>query len=196
MRKSVRLLLIAIVLTATAGISAAQEFGQGERRDLLKTETSDFPRGKAVVGGGERLIRPGGRSPWHTAGGPKLLYVLEGTMAIEGVGGQTLMTCGPAPKLCFSPHTNLFFFRNIGQGALKFVVVGIDPVERPTNHEMVGQVTGISGDRVTVAIGDARRPVTVAVGAPGLVAVGDHVVTVRYNEKDQTAEALVKLDRW
>ena len=162
----------------------------------MKVETTDLPRGKAVIEGGERLIGPGGRSPWHTAGGPKLLYVLDGTMAVEGSAGQTFMTCGPAPKLCFSPHTSLFFFRNAGPGPLKFVVIGIDAAERPTTHEVVGQVTGVSGERVTLAVGDApRREVTITLSAPGPSAVGDTVVTVRYNEKDHKAERLVKLDR-
>jgi len=172
---------------------------------LKRIETTDLPQGKALIGGGERLIAPGGRSPWHTAGGPKLLYVVEGVMAVEGLAGQTLMTCGPAPKLCFSPHKDLFFFRNTGSGPLKFVVIGIDPVQKPTNHETVGQVTAISGNRVTLVVGDPRtselavprREVTIAVSLSGSIAVGDDVVTIRHNETDHTAEGLVKLSkRW
>lgn len=191
------LLLIIVALVTGAAMAGAQEFGQGERRDLLKMETTDLPQGKAVIVGGERLIPPGRRSPWHTAGGPKLLYVLEGTMAVEGLTGQTLLTCGPAPKLCFSPHKSHFFFRNAGQGPLKFLVIGIDDVKRPTTHEVVGQITGISGERVTLALGDAapRREVTLTISAPSPIAVGDHVITVRHNEKDHTAESLVKLPR-
>ena len=188
------------------GISAgvAQEFGQGGRRDLLNTVTSDLPTGKALLSGGERTTPAGGRSPWHTAGGPKLLYVLDGTMTVEGISGQ-LMTCGPGPKLCLSPYKELFFFRNAGLGPLKFVVIGMDPVERLTNHEHVGQVTGISGKRVTLAVGDLRtselavprQEIAIAVSDLESIAVGDNVVTIRHNEKDHTAQTLVKLSqRW
>ena len=192
-----------VTLVAAVRTAVAQEFGQGERRDLLKIETNDLPQGKAVIAGGERLMPPGGRSPWHTADGPKFLYVLEGSMTVEGVGGRTLMTCGVAPKLCFSPHKDLFFFRNSGPGPLKFVVIGIDPADRPTNHEVVGQVTGISGNRVTLVAGDLRtsdlavprRELTITVKSSGSIAVGDDVVTIRHKEKDHTAEGLAKLVR-
>lgn len=206
MRNTFLVVVVAGVLVTVMPTAAAQEFGQGERRDLLRrSEPIELPQGKVVIGGGERLTPPGGRSPWHTAGGPKLLYVVEGAMAVEGMGGQTLMTCGPAPKLCFNPHKDLFFFRNTGPGPLKFLVIGIDPVQKPTNHETVGQVTGISGNRVTLAVGDLRssnlavpkREVTITVSSLGLIALGDDVVTTRHNEKDHTAEGLVKLDkRW
>jgi len=206
MRNTLWVVAVAGVLVTVVPTVAAQEFGQGERRNLLKRiETTDLPQGKASIGGGERLMPPGGRSPWHTAGGPKLLYVLEGAMAVEGMGGQTLMTCGPAPKLCFNPHKDLFFFRNTGPGPLKFLVIGIDPVQKLTNHETVGQVTGISGNRVTLAVGDLRssdlavpkREVTITVNSLGSISVGDNVVTIRYNEKDHTAESLVKFaKRW
>ena len=130
--------LVAVLTIAmwAAGVSAgiAQEFGQGGRRDLLNTVTSELPQGKALLSGGERVNPPGGRSPWHTAGGPKLLYVLDGTMTVEGISGKILMTCGPAPKLCLSPHKELFFFRNAGQGPLKFVVIGMDPVDRKSTR--------------------------------------------------------------
>jgi len=201
MRKHLNILFVMAIATSTA---MAQEFGQGGRRDLLNTETTELPQGKAILTGGERIIPPGGRSPWHTAFGPKLLYVLEGSMTVEGLGGQTFMTCGPAPKLCFSPYKDLWFFRNAGQGPLKFVVVGMDPVKAPTNHETVGQVTAISGERVTLAVGDhrtsglatPRREVTITVGSvPAALAVGDDVVTVRHNEKDHKAEGLLKLSR-
>jgi len=201
--------LVAFLAIATwaAGVSAgiAQEFGQTGRRDLLNTVTSELPQGKALLSGGERTTPPGGRSPWHTAGGPKLLYLLDGTMTVEGISGQTLMICGPAPKLCLSPHKELFFFRNAGPGPLKFVVIGMDPVERLTNHEHVGQVTEVSGKRVTLAVGDLRtselavprQEITIAVSDLASIAVGDNVVTIRHNEKDHTAERLVKLSqRW
>ena len=197
------------VAAAVASMSAtafSQDFGQGERRDLLRRiETSDLPQGKASVGGGERLMALGGRSPWHTAGGPKFLSVLKGTMTVEGLGGKVLIACGPAPKLCFNPHKELFYFRNAGPSPLKFLVIGMDPVSKLTNHELVGQVTGISGNRITVAVGDLRssdlatprKEVTVTAGEVGTVAVGDDVVTIRHNEKDHTAERLVKLaQRW
>ena len=201
--------LVAFLAIATwaAGVSAgiAQEFGQTGRRDLLNTVTSELPQGKALLSGGERTTPPGGRSPWHTAGGPKLLYLLDGTMTVEGISGQTLMICGPAPKLCLSPHKELFFFRNAGPGPLKFVVIGMDPVERLTNHEHVGQVTEVSGKRVTLAVGDLRtselavprQEITIAVSDLASIAVGDNVVTIRHNEKDHTAQRIVKLSqRW
>lgn len=185
------------------GLSAAvaEEFGQGKRRSLLKIETTDLPQRKVVIQGGERLHPPGARTPWHTSG-PKLFYVLDGTLAVEGLDGQTLLTCGPAPKLCLSSH-KLWFIRNPGQGALKFVIIGVDAVESPTIHEEVGQVARISGDRVTLAVGDVltsdlavpRREITITVGALGPIAVGDDVVTVRHNEKDHKADSLVKLAR-
>jgi len=196
-------IMAATILVRSAGF--AQDFGQGPRRDLLEVETSELPQGKVQIAGGERLMPPGGRSPWHNASGPKLLYVLDGTMTVEGLDGKTLVSCGSAPKLCLSPHEDLFFFRNAGQGPLKFVVIGIDAADKPTNHEKVGQVTGISGNRTTFAIGDLRssdlavprREITVAVSVPGAVAVGDYVVTIGYNEKDHTVESLTKLmERW
>lgn len=203
MRKRSLFAILAVVLSTT--VAAAQEFGQGKRRDLLKVETTDLPKGKAVLIGGERLMPPGGRSPWHT-GAPKLLYVLDGTLAAEGLAGKTLMNCGPGPRLCFfNAQKDLWFFRNAGQGPLKFVVIGIDPAERPTIHEEVGQVTGISGNRVTLAVGDVRtsdlavprKETTIAVSSPGAIAVGDNVVTLRHNEKEHKAESLVKLTkRW
>jgi len=113
---------------------AAQEYGQGGRRELLKAETTELPQGKAVLTGGERIIPPGGRSPWHTAGGPRLFYVLEGTLTVEGPGGQTLMTCGPAPNLCFKPYQDMWLLHNAGQGPLKFVMVVMDPAKTPAKH--------------------------------------------------------------
>lgn len=202
-----RLVTLLTMATWAVGVStsAAQEFGQGPRRDLLNSVTSELPQGKALLSGGERVNPPGGRSPWHTAGGPKLLYVLDGTMTVEGLSGQTLMTCGPAPKLCFSPHKDLFFFRNAGQGPLRFVVIGIDPAEKLTNHEHVGHVTEMSGKRVTLAVGDLRtselavprQEITITVAELASIAVGDNVVTIRHNEKDHTAQSLAKLSqRW
>src|SRR3990170_6642449 len=195
------------IATWAVGVSAsvAQDFGQGGGGDLFNPVPSYLPPGKPLLSAGERTTPPGGRSPWHTAGGPKLLYLLDGTMTVEGISGQTLMICGPAPKLCLSPHKELFFFRNAGPGPLKFVVIGMDPVERLTNHEHVGQVTEVSGKRVTLAVGDLRtselavprQEITIAVSDLASIAVGDNVVTIRHNEKDHTAERLVKLSqRW
>ena len=126
-------------------------------------------------------------------------------MTVEGLGGQTFLTCGPSPKLCFSPpYKDPWFLRNAGQGPLKFVMVIMDPAKTPTNHESVGQVTAISGERVTIAVGDLRtsdlatprREVTITVGnVPAALAVGDDVVTVGHNEKDHKAERLLKLSR-
>ncbi len=140
---------------------------------------------------------------WHTAGGPKVLYVVEGNLTVEGPGGQTLMACGPAPKLCFSPHKDLFFFRNAGQGLLKFVVIAMDPSAIPTNHEDVGQVVAIDGQRIRLALGDLRtsalsiprQEIELTVAAASNVAVGDYVVTRRLNEKNHAAEGVVKLSQ-
>lgn len=186
----------------------AEEFGQGKRRALFdggKMETTALPQGTVVLAGGERMMRPGGRSPWHTDFGPKLLYVLEGTIGVQGPGGETLMTCGPGPKLCLSSQKGMWFFRNAGAGSLKFVLIGINPAGKPTIHEAVGQVTGISANRVTLAVGDVRsgefvaprKEITLMINAIGSVAVGDHVVTVKYDEKTQSADGLLKLaERW
>jgi hypothetical protein len=203
--KMLAIVLVLMLWAAGATVAIGQEFGRGERQDLLNTVTSELPQGKTLLSGGERANPPGGRSPWHTAVGPKLLYVVEGTMAVEGTSGQTFLTCGPAPKLCLSSHKGLFFFHNVGKGPLKFVVVGIDPVEMPTNHEDVGQVAAISGNRVTLALGNVRtselsvprKEITIIVTDPGTIAVGDDVVTVGHSEKDQTARSLLKLSqRW
>lgn len=180
----------------------AQDFGQGPRRDLLNMETSELPQGRLRVSGGERALAPGARSPWHTSG-PKLLYVVEGTVTVDGLGGQTYATCGPAPKLCLTPNKSPWFFRNAGSGQLKFVVIGVDSVDHPTIHEEVGTVSALSGNQVTLAIGDARsaglvsprREMTITVGTPGSIAVGDDVLTLRLNKKNNTAEGLVKLAR-
>lgn len=200
-----RLTLILFALGGFALAANAQEFGQGARRDLLSIETSDLPQGKLRVGGGERAAPPGGRSPWHTSSSPKLLYVVEGTIAVDGLGGQTYATCGPAPKLCLTPNKSPWFFRNAGPGPLKFVVIGIDSVDQPTIHEEVGTVSAIVGNRVTLAIGDLRskdlanpqREMTITVAKVGSIAVGDDVLTVRWNKKGDTADSLVKLSkRW
>ena len=197
--------LLALSLLSAAAVAAnAQEFAQGARRNLLKTETTELPQGKVVVDGGERAIPPGGRSPWHTSG-PKLLYVVEGTIAVDGLGGQTYATCGPAPKLCLTPNKSPFFFRNAGPGPLKFVVIGIDSVDHPTVHEEVGTVSAIAGNQVTLVTGDVRSgdyanprsEMTITVAKVGSIAVGDDVLTIRVNKKSNTAESLVKLaKRW
>lgn len=197
--------LAALTMLLTISLAAnAQEFAQGARRNLLKTETTELPQGRVVVDGGERAIPPGGRSPWHTSS-PKLLYVVDGTVTIEGLGGQIHATCGPAPKLCLTPNKSPWFFRNSGPESLKFVVIGIDSVDRPTVHEQVGTVTAINGNQVTIEIGDfrgtghasPRREMTISVVTVGAIAVGDDIVTVRLNEKSHTAESFVKLSkRW
>lgn len=197
--------LAALTMLLTISLAAnAQEFGQGARRDLLKTETAELPQGKVVVGGGERAIPPGGRSPWHTSS-PKLLYVVDGTVTIEGLDSQIHATCGPAPKLCLTPNKSPWFFRNAGPGSLKFVLIGIDSVDRPTVHEEVGTVTAINGNKATIVIGDfrgtghatPRREMTISVVTVGAVAVGDDVMTVRLNEKTHASESLIKLSkRW
>ena len=198
-----RLTLILFALGGFALAANAQEFGQGARRNLLRIETSDLPQGKLHIGGGERAMPPGGRSPWHTSSSPKLLYVVEGTIAVDGLGGQPYATCGPAPKLCLTPNKSPWFFRNAGPGPLKFVLIGIDAVDQPTIHEEVGTVSAIAGNQVTLVTGDfrkgdlatPRREVTLTVATVGSIAVGDDVLTIRLNEKSHTAESLVKLSR-
>ena len=198
-----RFILIGVAVFASTAIASAEEFARGTRRDLLKLETTALPKGKTVIEGGERFTPPGGRSPWHTAVGPKLLYVIEGTLTVEGLAGRVFATCGPAPKLCFSHPGDIFFFRNPGQIPVKWVVIGMDPKESPTNHEEVGQVVAISSNQVTVAVGDPqtstlavpRREITITVNEAVSVAVGDDVVTMRFNETRHTAESLVKLSR-
>ncbi len=197
-----QLMLVLFALAGFALAANAQEFGQGARRNLLSVETSDLPQGKLHIAGGERAIPPGGRSPWHTSS-PKLLYVVEGTIAVDGPGGQTYATCGPAPKLCLTPNRNPWFFRNAGAGPLKFVVIGIDSVDQRTIHEEVGTVSAIAGNRVTLMTGDVRSgdyanprsEMTITVAKLGSIAVGDDVMTVRWNEKSKTADDLVKLSR-
>jgi hypothetical protein len=205
MTNSIAIVFFVAAATLAGSTGLAQDFGKGPRRDLLETETSELPQGRVKIAGGERSMPPGARSPWHHASGPKFLYVLEGTMTVEGLGGKTLANCGPAPKLCLSLDKDLFYFRNAREGPLKFLVIGIDAAEKPTNHEEVGQVTGISGNRVTFAVGDLRssdlavprREITVAVSAPTSVAVGDYVVTIGHNEKTHTVESFAKLmERW
>lgn len=200
-----RLTLILFVLGGFALAANAQEFGQGARRNLLSIETSDLAQGKLRVSGGERAMPPGGRSPWHTSNSPKLVYVVEGTIAVDGPAGQTYATCGPAPKLCLTPNKSPWFFRNAGSGPLKFVLIGIDAVDHPTVHEEVGTVSAIAGNQVSLVIGDfrkgdlatPRREVTLTVATVGSIAVGDDVLTIRLIEKSHTAESLVKLaKRW
>lgn len=197
-----RFTLVLFALGGFALAANAQEFGQGARRELLETVTTDLPQGKLRVGGGERVSPPGGRSPWHTSS-PKLVYVVEGTIAVDGPAGQTYATCGPAPRLCLTPNKSPWFFRNAGSGPLKFVVIGIDSVDHPTVHEEVGTVSAIAGNRVTLVTGDVRSgdyanprsEMTITVGTVGFIAVGDDVMTIRVNKKSSTAESLVKLSR-
>lgn len=191
---------------AGQGIAYAQDFGEGARRDLLAIQTEMLPQGKAIVAGGERVFPPGARSPYHTDQGPKLFYVLAGTMAIEEAGGKVLLTCGPAPKLCLkSPSSNSWFFRNSGHDPLKVLVIVLDPADQPTIHEQVGQVTAIAGTKVTLALGDIRhsnlveprKELTLDVAQPVSVSVGDDVMTQRLNGKRHSADRLVKLSkRW
>lgn len=199
MRKRLNVLFM---MTISATTAMAQDFAQGPRRNLIEIRTSELPQGSVRIGGGERILPPGGRSPWHTSG-PKLVYVIEGTLTVEGLGGQIILNCGPAPKLCWNAGKSIWFNRNAEQAPVKFLIVGIDSVGYPTIHEEVGQVTAISSERVTLAVGDhrtsdlakPRREVTITVSKLGPLAVGDDVVTVRHNEKDHKAESLLKLSR-
>jgi len=191
-----------MMIAGLAGAAAAQEFGAGARRELLQVETSALPRGKAAIEAGERAFAPGMRSPWHTVAGPKFLYVLEGTLTVAGVGGKTLLTCGPAPKICLhGPLAESWFFRNEGAGPAKALIIGIDPVENQTIHEEIGQVVRIAGKRVTLAVGnpnrsgpvEPRKEIVVTVADSRGVGVGDSVMTQRFDEKRVSASRLVKL---
>jgi len=201
--KTSAIVLVLVTCFVGATRATAEDFAKGERRSLLKITTSDLPQGKALLNGGERATPPGKRSPWHTSAGPKLLYVIEGTVIVEGTSGQTLLTCGPAPKLCLSSAKGLFYFHNVAKGPSKYLVIGIDPADSPTNHEDVGRVTVISGKQVTLALGDVRtselavphKEITISVVDLGAIAVGDEVVTVGLREKDHSARNLVKLAR-
>jgi len=198
-------MIVLVLVTCLVGASraTAEDFAKGKRRSLLKITTSELPQGKALLNGGERATPPGKRSPWHTSAGPKLLYVIEGTVTVEGTSGRTLLTCGPAAKLCLSSAKGLFYFHNATGAPVKYLVIGIDPADSPTNHEDVGQVTAISGKQVTLALGDVRtselavphKEITISVADLSAIAVGDKVVTVGHHRKDHSAHKLVKLAR-
>jgi len=170
---------------------------------LLNLDTNDLPQGRVRINAIERIHPPGARTPWHTSG-PKLLHLMEGTLVAYGLSGEKLMTCGPAPKVCFhSPGDKLWFFRNEGAAPVRFLLIGIDAVTRPTIHEEVGQVVSVSGNRVTLAAGNVltsalaqpRREFTFTLATPPDVSPGDYVVTVRHDDKNHTAERLLKLAR-
>ena len=201
MKYFLNLFIVAIVLTA-APITSAHEVDAGGRQNMLNVETADLPQGKVRIAAGERTHPTGARTPWHTSG-PKLIHLMEGTLTAYGLGGKTLATCGPAPKLCFfSPREELWHFRNTGEVPMRFLLISIDSPDKPTVHEEAGQITNIAGQQVTFAAGDLRgtglavpaREVSVSVAElPAGIAVGDRVVTVRHDEKNRRARSLVKL---
>ncbi|HUN68509.1 MAG TPA: hypothetical protein VMU46_06915 [Burkholderiales bacterium] len=174
-------------------------------QNLLNLDTNELPQGLVHINAVERIHPPGARTPWHTSG-PKLIHLMEGTLTAYGLGGQVLLTCGPGPKVCFhSPQDRMWFFRNNGSSPVRFLLIGIDSVTRPTIHEEIGQVVNVSGNRITLALGDLRtsdlavprRELIVTIGSPLTVTVGDNVVTVRHDDKNHTAEGVLKLaQRW
>lgn len=191
------LLTFAVVQTA-----AAQQFASGPRRDLLKTEVSGLPHGELVIAAGERRFSSGARSPWHTASGPKLLYMVRGTINIMAQGDKLLMECGPAPKVCLKDgDARSWFFRNTGPDVAEVLVVGIDPVGHPTVHEMVGEVANVSNDHVVLAIGDTRtgalavprKELALKIGKVADISKGDLVMTHVLDEKHGSAESLIRL---
>lgn len=197
------------IATAAGLLVAANAWGHEEtptgRQSLLDIETTDLPQGRVRIAAGERTHPPGARTPWHTSG-PKLIHLMEGTLTAYGMGGKVLASCAPAPKLCFfSPGEEMWFFRNTGSIPMRFLLISVDSLDKPTVHEEVGQVSRISGKQVTLAVGDVRtsnlavpaRELSIEVTAFDGIGVGDYVVTVRHEEKKHRARGLGKLSgRW
>lgn len=191
-----------LMFAASAG---AHEQTPTGRQSMLDIETADLPQGRVRIAAGERTHPPGARTPWHTSG-PKLIYLMEGTLTAYGLGGKVLASCTPAPKLCFfSPGEEMWFFRNTAAIPMRFLLISVDSLDKPTVHEEVGQVTRLAGKQVTLAAGDIRtgnlavppREISIEVAGADGFGVGDYVVTVRYEEKQHRARALVKLmGRW
>jgi hypothetical protein len=200
-----RFLVLGFVLFLS-GTGSAHEFGEGPRRDLLATQTENLPPGKVIVGAVERVFAPGGRSPWHTDHGPKILYVVEGTLAIEGFSGARILTCGPGPAVCLKqPVAESWYFHNIGTSPIKLMIVRMDPVEARTKHEVAGQLTAVVGNRLTIALGDMngtgllspRQEISFTVATLPSVSVGDDIVTREFAEERHVAETVVRLQkRW
>jgi len=191
------LLTFAVVQTCTA-----QQFGSGPRRDLLKTEINGLPPGEVVIGAGERRFASGARSPWHTAAGPKLFYVVRGTISIMGQGDKLLVQCGPAPKVCLKEgDAQSWFFRNAGPDVAELLVVGVDPARQPTVHELVGELVSVSDNHVVLAIGDLRtgalavprKERSLNVEKAAGFSKGDFVMTHALDEKNESAETLIRL---
>ena len=197
------------IATAAGLLVAANAWAHEEtptsRQSMLDIETSDLPQGRVRIAAGERTHPPGARTPWHTSG-PKLIHLMEGTLTAYGMGGKVLASCAPAPKLCFfSPGEEMWFFRNTGSIPMRFLLISVDSLDKPTVHEEVGQVSRISGKQVTLAVGDVRtsnlavpaRELSIEVTAFDGIGVGDYVVTVRHEEKKHRARGLGKLSgRW
>jgi mannose-6-phosphate isomerase-like protein (cupin superfamily) len=189
-----------------SGAGSAHEFGEGPRRDLLETQTEILPQGKVIVGAVERVFTPGGRSPWHTDHGPKVLYVVEGTLAIEGFSGARILTCGPGPTVCLKqPVAESWYFHNIGTSPVKLMIVRMDPAEARTKHEVAGQITAIMDNRLTIVLGDMngtgllspRQEISFTVKVLPTVKVGDDVVTREFAEEQRVTETVVRLQkRW
>lgn len=109
--------LLGFVLLLSEAASA-HGFGEGPGRDLLATETEILPQRKVIVGAVERVFAPDGRSPWHTDHGPKILYLVEGTLAIEGFSGSRILMCGPGPTVCLKqPVAESWYFHNVGKNS-------------------------------------------------------------------------------
>ncbi|MCX7142681.1 MAG: hypothetical protein NT123_16755 [Proteobacteria bacterium] len=195
---------VAAGLAIAASVWAHEETPTG-RQTMLDIETADLPQGRVRIAAGERTHPPGARTPWHTSG-PKLIHLMEGTLTAYGLGGKVLASCAPAPKLCFfSPGEEMWFFRNTGSVPMRFLLISVDSLDKPTVHEAVGQVMRISGKQVTLAAGDVRtaelaspaRELRIDVAAFDGIGVGDYVATVRHEEKQRRARGLVKLPgRW
>lgn len=84
-----------VSLIALASIAKAHEVDTSGRQSMLNIETFDLPQGEVKIAAGERTHPPSARTPWHTSG-PKLIYLMEGTLTAYGLGGKTLVTWGPA----------------------------------------------------------------------------------------------------
>jgi hypothetical protein len=194
--------LILSLTFAVVQTCSAQQFGSGLRRDLIMTKVNSLPPGELAIAAGERRFASGARSPWHTAAGPKLFYVVQGIISVVGQGDKVLLQCGPAPKVCLKDgHPESWFFRNSGPDVAELLVVGIDPARQPTVHEMVGEVVSVSNDQVVLAIGDLktgalavpRKELTLSIVKATGLSKGDLVMTHALDVKNESAESLIRL---
>lgn len=172
---------------------------------MLNIETHELPQGRVRITSTERTHPPGARTPFHTSV-PKIIHLMTGTLTAYGLGGKHLYSCGPAPRVCFfNPKEALWFFRNDFSEPMRFVLLAIDSVSYLTIHEVVGEVESVNGQTALINQGnvltggffDPPKKITLSLTTPPQARVGDLIVTRRYQESTQSAEALVKLgSKW